>query len=307
MVSAETADALEALLVDIERGGARHPAGELIPDVDRQAALTGDHLVEGGRRLVPHPGGRFIHVLRELPHDSRKASGLADLLGHETRDLVAMAGMGALLSLESKQALPRDEGPDTVIPGGEPARPLEPRLEVAQQSGRANHYARALRVAAQDPALSPGARAARVGESEDVHDRRAPHPLAHGWQPCDADRCDERIAVEPGESGCEVRRAGVDGLVALGGAVQPLLDPRALDGRFGKDEIDAVHAIRLSVAAFDPPCKLRLRPSAEHWASQSFVQRLRRRLSSTRRGCARRTASRMPERCRTPRANRCRS
>ena len=238
MVAVELAYSFQPALVDAELVGARHPAGELVPDVDRQPAMAGDHLVERVRGLHHHLGARLVEASRKRLDRPPEARGLPDLLGHESRDLVAPSRERALLALEREPPLARDERPELILDRSAAGDRGESLAEFAQSRGRAHHEPNAGRISVQDPPLRSDARPVWIAEHQQIEHRASADPAAFGRKPGKARRHDQEIAGACGQPGGQGRVAGVDPRAAHPALIESARYLCALDRRPREDELD---------------------------------------------------------------------
>ena len=256
VLAVEFAHAADPALVDVELVRPRHPAGELVPDVDGEPALTGHHLVEGGRGVAHDLGRRFIHGPGQLVDRLPEAGGLADLLGHEPRDLVAPARERALLALEREPALPGDERGEFAVGLTAAGDARESLPQLAESRRGSDDQPRAGGVVLQDPPLHPDARPARIGERQQVDHGPAAHAAALRREPCQRDGRDRRVAGAAGQAGGKIRVGRIEGLAVHVRLAEPAIHLGALDRRSCEDQMEGPRlgpvTVRDSALSFGP-------------------------------------------------------
>ena len=196
---------VDAAGVDIDGVCTRDPLTEMVPGVDGELALAGNHLVECGRRLVRHLLGFALVLLGETLHQRREARARDDVLPHQSGNLVPAADDLPLRPLEREDTLALDEGLEAL------AVPTCVTLaEVADGRGLARDHPVAL--LAGDPCLCGRRRLAWISESQHVAQARAASSATFGWEPCDANRNNVWVTVAMTHQPLgELVAAGVDG------------------------------------------------------------------------------------------------
>ena len=198
---------VDAAGVDIDGVRTRDPLTEMVPGVDGELALAGDHLVERGRRLAPHLLGFALVLLGETLHQRREARARDDVLPHQSGNLVPAADDLPLRPLEREDTLALDEGLEALA-----VPTLVTLAEVADARGLARDHPVALGLLAGDPRLCGRRRLTWISESQHVAQARAASSATFGWEPCDADRNNVGVTVAmTGQPLGELVAAGVYG------------------------------------------------------------------------------------------------